>query len=310
MSFQNHIKQVAPRLSQIKSRQPAMLLGNKVIVAGIGGNYIPGGQGGGGSATSMDFYKCSAVYSDSTWSGYKAVLNQDGYYEFQSDSTIGLTYNSAKITPIVNQCYTDGALLAVNPYSPDIIQVDANTMFLLQGSLHDKSGHVADANIVNHGIVVDDAGNLTFPNNGYATITAGSLPDTVLCDGHDWTIEARVTITQLNQYDHMTVFGRGDNPRGDITIRQGGEVYYNMGGGNHIEKSNTGIIGEHTIKLTHTSSNVFMIYVDGVAGSITQGSDVASRNYRGYDLAIGTDYYGRYFTPNVINWLRISDCIR
>ena len=183
-------------------------------------------------------------------------------------------------------------------------------MFLLQGSLHDKSGHVADASIINNGIVIS-GGKLTFPNNGYATIAAGSLPDTVLCDGHDWTIEASVTITQLNQYNHMTVFGRDPSPRGDISIKQGGEVYYNMGGGNHIEKSNTGIIGEHTIKVTHTSSNAFMLYVDGAAGSITDGSGVvASRNYRGYDLAIGYNFDGRYFTPNAINWLRISDCIR
>lgn len=309
MAFVNNIKNIAPNLSDIKTGTPLIKIGSNYVVGGIGGNSIPCRQCG--SSTNMNFYKCASVDTiNHKWTGYKAIFNNlKGYYEFEETITNNLTYDPLMIIPVINECYTNGALLHIEPYSPGIIQVDVNTMFLLQGSLHDKSGHVADANIVNNGVVID-AGKLTFPNNGYATIVANSLPDTVLCDNHDWTIEAKVNITSTSNYS--TIFGKERDPRGDLTVGDG-RVFFNMGEGNNVQKDAT-VIGEHLIKLTHTAANAFMVYVDGVAGHVTQGSStVSGRNYRSYDMGIGKDagsYGSYYFSPNTIDWLRISDCIR
>ena len=62
--------------------------------------------------TSMDFYKCTYVSSDSsmTWSGYKAVFNGQSY-ELESDATTGLRYTTIK--PTVNNIYSQNALVAV-----------------------------------------------------------------------------------------------------------------------------------------------------------------------------------------------------
>ena len=54
MAFDMYIKQVSIDTNQIKDGQPAILLGNKVIVAGVGGDFIPAGQGGTG--TEIDLF--------------------------------------------------------------------------------------------------------------------------------------------------------------------------------------------------------------------------------------------------------------
>ena len=63
----------------------------------------------------MDFYKCASVdASNSTWTGYKAVLS-GGFYIFEPTVTSGLTYTS--VTPEVGKVYVDGALVEANPYN-------------------------------------------------------------------------------------------------------------------------------------------------------------------------------------------------
>lgn len=43
MAFEDNIKQVSVQLSQVKTYTPAVRVGNKIIAAGIGGDFIPGG---------------------------------------------------------------------------------------------------------------------------------------------------------------------------------------------------------------------------------------------------------------------------
>ena len=61
----------------LKTGQRCLRIGNRIIPVGVGGMYEPSG---GSSGSSMDFYKCSYVNSDS-WGGYKAVLS-NGIYNF------------------------------------------------------------------------------------------------------------------------------------------------------------------------------------------------------------------------------------
>lgn len=68
----------------------------------------------GGSATGMDFYKCTSVNtSDNTWSGYKLLQNTDNGYTLQSQSTlIGAYY----VKPTVDKIYDTTGKLQLKTY--------------------------------------------------------------------------------------------------------------------------------------------------------------------------------------------------
>lgn len=109
MAFNDKLINITPQLSQIKTGTPLIKVGSDYIVGGIGGNFIPGSSQG----SSMAFYRCTSVdASNSTWTGRKAVLVQ-GVYQFQSNSTTGLTYTSVK--PSVGYVYSyDGLIKAAS----------------------------------------------------------------------------------------------------------------------------------------------------------------------------------------------------
>lgn len=86
--------------------------GSNLIAKNPDGTFTEIGGGGGGS---MNFYKCSSLNTiNSTWTGYKAVLNQQGYYEFETTVTTGLDYTL--VTPIVGEVYSADALVKAQLY--------------------------------------------------------------------------------------------------------------------------------------------------------------------------------------------------
>jgi len=108
MAFQDNIKQTSVQLDQIKTYTPAVKVGDVILPAGIGGDFIPGSSQGSSTA----FYKCTSVdTSNATWVGRKALLN-DGVYSFESDSTTGLAYTA--VTPIVGEVYSSDALITAS----------------------------------------------------------------------------------------------------------------------------------------------------------------------------------------------------
>ena len=95
----------------------------------LDGTFLPIGAGSAGGS-SMDFYKCTSVSSDSsmTWTGRKAVLNE-GVYSFESNSTEGLSYGT--VVPIIGNTYTRDCLTRIILYAQDAsfsylrLQIDA-----------------------------------------------------------------------------------------------------------------------------------------------------------------------------------------
>ncbi len=58
------------------------------------------------------YYKCASVDTEAkTWSGYKAVQQENGGYTFEETVTTGLAYTS--VTPIVDSIYSADALVKV-----------------------------------------------------------------------------------------------------------------------------------------------------------------------------------------------------
>ncbi|MBR2434102.1 MAG: LamG domain-containing protein [Lentisphaeria bacterium] len=73
---------------------------------------------GGGGGSSMKFYQCTTVDTESkTWSGKELVLT-DGVYSVSETLTDGLTYTS--ITPAAGSGYTEDALVKVAFYACEI----------------------------------------------------------------------------------------------------------------------------------------------------------------------------------------------
>lgn len=106
----NNIKIITPDLSQIKDNTPALKIGDKYFACGIGGNFIPAGQGG----SSMNFYKCASV-GTGTWSGYLASVDPvTGIWSFAETATTGLTYD--RLTPVVGSVYDEGCTFRVTNY--------------------------------------------------------------------------------------------------------------------------------------------------------------------------------------------------
>lgn len=69
----------------------------------------PAYKGSGGVA----FYKCASVdTANKTWTGYLAVLGEDGTYSFEETVTEGLPYTS--VTPVVGKTYSADALVTVS----------------------------------------------------------------------------------------------------------------------------------------------------------------------------------------------------
>lgn len=66
------------------------------------------------TSASDSFYKCDSVdKKNKTWTGYKAVLSDEGY-SFEETLTEGLTYDSALTPPAPKGIYNDGALVQVS----------------------------------------------------------------------------------------------------------------------------------------------------------------------------------------------------
>ena len=66
---------------------------------------------------SGEYYKCASVdTSAKTWSGYKAVQQENGGYTFEETATTGLTYTT--ITPFVDSIYTADVMLKVGYLVP------------------------------------------------------------------------------------------------------------------------------------------------------------------------------------------------
>ena len=189
------------------------------------GTEEPAYEGGGGSGASMDFYKCASVNtSDSTWSGYKAVLNQDGYYEFEDYATTGLTYN---IKPTINNVYDESCRVRAMLHQAGFVN-DTNTIIYIDGSSisNQALSPAAQAVTFGSGVAVSGLGYLSIPGNSNGRITTtgaasgygGNLPA--------WTMDFYFIAT----CDFLAVTGHSDYatdlclqgaPNNNIEIRSG-----------------------------------------------------------------------------------------
>lgn len=104
----NYIKEnlIAIPSSAVPAGTLAMKVGNDEIFTPGNICISSGGQ--------MDFYKCASVDTASeTWSGYLAVLGENGLYSFADTVTEGLTYGTAYI-PYTGNVYNSDTTVIVS----------------------------------------------------------------------------------------------------------------------------------------------------------------------------------------------------
>ena len=79
---------------------------------------------------SAEYYKCASVDTEAnTWSGYKAVQQENGGYTFEETVTTGLTYTT--ITPVVDSIYSADCMILVGYMVPADTAVIPDSPLLL-----------------------------------------------------------------------------------------------------------------------------------------------------------------------------------
>lgn len=114
--------------------------------------------------TSAEYYKCASVdTSAKTWSGYKAVQQENGGYTFEETVTTGLTYTS--VTPVVGGIYSADALVNVAFLYDDMRNI-CTAYYKLDGNYRD-SVNMYDG-IPNKTTFVDGKIGRSAHTNGYS----------------------------------------------------------------------------------------------------------------------------------------------
>ena len=146
--------------------------------------------------------------------------------------------------------------------------------------------------------------------NGYAQIPANALPDSVLCDNKDWTIEIKFRSKSPELSKVSALFGNGHYDAGmpaasrfDMLCSPG---KISVGGFNemliHYELRDT---DWHIWKITHTKDNLFSSSFEGE----TYSESRTGFNLRAYNVYIGYDGGDRNGYPFEIEYIRISNVI-
>lgn len=285
----------------IKAGQRLVKVGNSFMPVGVGGAFEPGAGGG-----STKFYKCASVDTTAkTWTGYEAYQDENGLWNF-ADTVTNLIYGNYYI-PSNGVVYDATASVMVSSLFENM--VTPNTVFLLQKSISDTSGN--NIPVENHGLNVTSDG-IVCAQDAYAVIPAGSLPETVLCDNHEWTIEIKLRTTNSSSYKVSAIFGNGlydegmnGNSRFDMIYNT---ISFAIGSFDSLAiPCDEGDIGWHVWKVTHSSNNIFTNCLDGQTLSMSK----TGFNLRAYNVYIGWDGGSpdRYGNPLVVEYIRISDVI-
>lgn len=266
--------------SNVPAGTLAMKVGDNIFTAG---NVIIGGT--------ADYYKCASVdASNSTWTGYKALL-ADGVYSFESNSTSGLTYSV--VTPEVGKVYDSSALVKASLYQGIFI---GNLMNAPMDSNITTEGQALAtfANTVTYNVTTDGiAGALI--ESGSVRFELDSIPQS-------FTLSGWVKAISVGSGAFLLTLGNDRaNQAAGIVLQNGSlHIEYASGGSSTVTADTPE--NWHHYALTKSGST-FTLYVDGVAivtatnasNNITDPhvyiSGIGSYNPTYPDYTVGQAYY-------------------
>ena len=145
-----------PYDGEIKAGQRLTKIGDTFVPVGIGSNRVPGttiikdiGKG--------IYYKCASV-GNTTWSGNKAIQNEDGTWWFEDVVTSGLSFTEIK--PEKGKVYSFDALVEVKLWDGSLFPTDG---LIFHAPLSTES------NMAETGQQLNTAGNVVYD-------TVGNIP--------------------------------------------------------------------------------------------------------------------------------------
>lgn len=230
-----------------------------------------------------------------------ATLNTNAWYPSigaRFDNDISFFGNVAAVR-IYDRVLTESEIaLLASEFTPDC------TEFYLNKSLTDSSPNAIP--VTNHGLTVSETG-IMCTENGYAEIAANALPENVMCDDKDWTLEIKLRCTDIEalQGRVSAVFGNGwSTPRFDMMFNDQAVVI----GSYDLLMDYVFTDTEWKIwKVTHSASNTVTSYFDGLQKVCT----ATGKNLRSVPLYVGWDggSEDRYGYPFEIEYIKISSAI-
>ena len=104
-----------------------------------------------GGGTSAEYYKCASVDTEAkTWSGYKAIQQENGGYAFEETVTTGLTYTT--ITPVVDSIYSADCMILVGYMVPAAsASIPDSTLYIYMPLQEDISEPTANTTVYDSG---------------------------------------------------------------------------------------------------------------------------------------------------------------
>lgn len=244
-----------------------------------------------------------------TWDGYKAVLT-DGIYDFETESTTGLTYGTSYI-PIVGGIYSADALVQVSglfdnivnkfPGSASLFAIDANI------GINDLVAGTVPA-LVGSGEVLQN-GEFCFDNIRALDYVIGES----MSDLKEFTIEMDYTVTS-NTTGYCGLVGNKSSWSTMCVCIQWGRSGYRpamfwndyfdttTGGAEHSEWVNDGVY--HHVAMVK-KGEVVTLYSDGVKiadySGATKSLNLAIENL----LAVGTQHVENQIFPGRMKHFRV-----
>lgn len=228
--------------------------------------------------TSAEYYKCASVDTGAkTWSGYKAVQQENGGYTFEETVTTGLTYTT--ITPVVDSIYTADCMVLVGYMVPaDTAEIPTADLFYYLPLKTD---------------IVTDTGATTYADTGTLTFTTEQGIQCALFDGSQF-----LRTTNVTDQNNMTVSFWAKKTISDYGAVIGNaynfQVYLeNNVFGINVNTTGNSVDGIDTMVWHHyavtRSGNDWTSYVDGVKLAIKTIND--SIRAEGKYMRIGNHGY-------------------
>ena len=217
-----------------------------------------------------------------TWSGYKAVQQENGGYTFEETVTTGLTYTT--ITPVVDSIYSADCMILVGYMVPaDTAEIPTADLFYYLPLKTD---------------IVTDTGATTYADTGTLTFTTEQGIQCALFDGSQF-----LRTTNVTNQNNMTVSFWAKKTISDYGAVIGNGVNFQVYLENNVFAINVNSTGNsvdgidtmvwHHYAVTR-SGNDWTFYVDGVKLAIKTINDSINveRNYmrignHGYSSSYG-----------------------
>ena len=267
--------------------------------------------------TALNFYKCTSInVNNKTWTGYKAILNNN-VYSFEQTETENLTYND--ITPVVGKIYSEDTFICVEELFIGKTLSDIDTVFLIQSSSENLKQAINNITPTSEGNVSINNGVIKL-DGGYYKYSTESLADSLnFGTDKDFTVQYVASVNKTDSNFPSLICNRdywSDGTFCGVCFQRGNySVYWNPGDPLMSPNVENPITDYGTNLYRHTAlvrkNNKIMYFVDGQLYNSCSNNNLTA-NFAQNSIYIGQGIWdggNGYYYGNLL-WLRISNTAR